>query len=56
MNDESEQAIDRARRLVEDAEMFRLSQIPLPAKTAKLLIELAERSLRAPEIDLKAAQ
>jgi hypothetical protein len=46
MSDVSEEAIDRVRKLVGDAELFHLAQIPLSVKTAKALIELAELGIR----------
>jgi len=43
MTGEAEQAIERAKRLLEDAELFHLTSIPLPVKIVKTLLALADK-------------
>ena len=43
MDDEAQRAIDRAKRLLEDADQFHLASIPLPVKVVRILLRLAER-------------
>jgi len=44
MTGEAEQAIERAKRLLEDAELFHLTSIPLPVKIVKTLLALADKA------------
>jgi hypothetical protein len=42
MDDAARMAIEQVKRLLEDAEMFRLASIPLPVKVVRALLHLAE--------------